>query len=81
MGMSIEEAIRRLVDVAKTLDPDSNTYIAFRMAVEALWAQERQEDDGSSNEMEQVDLIDRQAAIDAFDSTYCDIYARISISN
>lgn len=46
MGMSIEEAIRRLVDVAKTLEPDSNTYIAFRMAVEALWAQERNEDDG-----------------------------------
>lgn len=44
--MSIEEAITRLVDVAKTLEPDSNTYIAFRMAVEALWAQERQEDDG-----------------------------------
>ena len=46
MGMSIEEAIRRLVDVAKTLEPDSNTYIAFRMAVEALWAQESREDDG-----------------------------------
>lgn len=57
--MSIEEAIRRLVDVAKTLKPDSRTYIAFRMAVEALWAQERQEDDGKY-------LIDRQAAIDAF---------------
>ena len=43
--MSIEEAIRRLVDVAKTLDPDSNTYIAFRMAVEALWAQEGEDNE------------------------------------
>lgn len=45
--MSNEEAIKRLVEVAKTLEPDSNTYIAFRMAVEALWVQEG-EDNGQN---------------------------------
>lgn len=44
--MSFEEAITRLTEIGKRIDPDGNDYIALEMAITALWAQERQEDDG-----------------------------------
>lgn len=46
MGMSNAEAIVRLTEIGKRIDPDGNDYIALEMAITALWAQERQEDDG-----------------------------------
>lgn len=46
MGMSNAEAITRLTEIGKRIDPDGNDYIALEMAITALWAQERQEDDG-----------------------------------
>jgi len=46
MGMSNSEAIVRLTEIGKRIDPDGNDYIALEMAITALWAQERQEDDG-----------------------------------
>ena len=46
MGMSNSEAIVRLTEIGKRIDPDGNDYIALEMAIMALWAQERQEDDG-----------------------------------
>ena len=44
--MSNEEAIRRLTDIGRRIEPDGNDYIALEMAVRALWAQERSKDDG-----------------------------------
>ena len=44
--MSNEEAIRIIVDLIKTIKVDGRTYIAFEMAVQALYEQERSKDDG-----------------------------------
>lgn len=44
--MSTAEAITRLTEIGKRIDPDGGDYIALEMAITALWAQERQEDDG-----------------------------------
>ena len=46
MGMSNSEAIVRLTEIGKRIEPDGGDYIALEMAITALWAQERQEDDG-----------------------------------
>lgn len=46
MGMSNAEAIVRLTEIGKRIEPDGGDYIALEMAITALWAQERQEDDG-----------------------------------
>lgn len=53
MGMSIEEAIRRLTDIGRTIAAQGKTseeagknFIALEMAVNALLKRERQEDDG-----------------------------------
>lgn len=43
--MSNAEAIVRLTEIGKRIYPDGNDYIALEMAITALWAQERQEDD------------------------------------
>ena len=46
MGMSNAEAIVRLTEIGKRIEPNGSDYIALEMAITALWAQERQEDDG-----------------------------------
>lgn len=46
--MSNEEAIRIIVDLIKTIKVDGRTYIAFEMAVRALWAQERGDKDDNT---------------------------------
>ena len=46
MGMSNAEAIVRLTEIGKRIEPDGGDYIALEMSITALWAQERQEDDG-----------------------------------
>ncbi len=44
--MSNDEAIRRLTDIGRRIEPDGNDYIALEMAVQALDEQKRREDDG-----------------------------------
>ena len=46
--MSNAEAIVRLTEIGKRIEPDGNDYIALEMAITALWAQERQEDEPST---------------------------------
>lgn len=46
VNMSNEEAITRLTEIGKRIEPNGSDYIALEMAITALWAQERQGDDG-----------------------------------